>query len=335
MPGESEHHTPDGNMNEKSDESSRQVSSSHMLGPHVVGQRVVVRRLLPGLTGPTGGPAFTDTLGVCLAWGDGVCALQREDGSVVSIRLAEIVSGKPVPPRPSVRLRVSSAKAERHVADLWPTCQTLDLAGWTVRTTPAGADGRRRKRGNSLLAIEAPVGLSPAEASRRAVQHYTALDLPTLAAVEPGSPGEETLLALGWAPLPDGRSAMLLAPVSRALRMAGPPAGSPITVETTESDREAVAVVQVDGVEVARGRAALTGTDWVGLEDLWVAPEQRRRGFARAVLGDLLDWAAAAGAMTVWLHVELDNDAARALYESLGFIEHHRMGYLRAPSVEA
>ena len=37
------------------------------LGPHVVGERVVVRRLLRGETGPTGGPAFTDLLGTCLS----------------------------------------------------------------------------------------------------------------------------------------------------------------------------------------------------------------------------------------------------------------------------
>ena len=35
------------------------------LGPHVVGTRVVIRRLVRGETGPSGGPAMTDVLGVC------------------------------------------------------------------------------------------------------------------------------------------------------------------------------------------------------------------------------------------------------------------------------
>ncbi|HEU5456401.1 MAG TPA: hypothetical protein VFU85_12020, partial [Nocardioides sp.] len=79
---------------------------AHRLGPHVVGQRVVVRRLLRGETGPSGGPAMTDLLGVCTAWGEGRCVIRPESGEPVEIALADIVSGKPVPPRPSVRHRV-------------------------------------------------------------------------------------------------------------------------------------------------------------------------------------------------------------------------------------
>ena len=66
------------------------------LGPHVVGERVVVRRLLRGETGPTGGPAFIDLLGTCLSWGDGECVVAPESGEPVRIALADIVSGKPV-----------------------------------------------------------------------------------------------------------------------------------------------------------------------------------------------------------------------------------------------
>jgi hypothetical protein len=60
---------------------------------------VVVRRVLPGETGPTGGPAMTDVLGTCEAWTDTTVVVRREDGSVVEIPLADVVSGKPVPPR--------------------------------------------------------------------------------------------------------------------------------------------------------------------------------------------------------------------------------------------
>ena len=74
------------------------------LGPHVVGQRVVVRRVLRGETGPSGGPAMTDVLGTCESWEDGLVRVRREDGTVVEIAVADIVSGKPVPPRPT-RLR--------------------------------------------------------------------------------------------------------------------------------------------------------------------------------------------------------------------------------------
>jgi hypothetical protein len=68
-----------------------------------VGRRVVVRRVLRGETGPTGGPAFTDVLGTCETWADGRAVVRRDDGSTVEIALADIVSGKPVPPRPERR----------------------------------------------------------------------------------------------------------------------------------------------------------------------------------------------------------------------------------------
>ena len=64
-----------------------------------MGHRVVVRRVLRGETGPSGGPAMTDVLGTCESWQDGVVTVRREDGSAVEIEVADIVSGKPVPPR--------------------------------------------------------------------------------------------------------------------------------------------------------------------------------------------------------------------------------------------
>lgn len=67
----------------------------------MVGRRIVVRRLLRGEIGPTGGPAMTDLIGVCLAWDDAVCLIQPEHGEPVHIAVADIVSGKPVPPRPT------------------------------------------------------------------------------------------------------------------------------------------------------------------------------------------------------------------------------------------
>ncbi|HET7351353.1 MAG TPA: hypothetical protein VFJ28_10485 [Marmoricola sp.] len=76
---------------------------SPTLGPHVVGHRVVVRRVVRGETGPSGGPAMTDVLGTCESWEDGVVTVRREDGTEVEIAVADIVSGKPVPPRPRRR----------------------------------------------------------------------------------------------------------------------------------------------------------------------------------------------------------------------------------------
>lgn len=86
------------------------------LGPHCVGLRVVVRRLLRGERGPTGGPAFTDLLGVMEEWTDTGTTVRAADGTLTEIALADIVSGKPVPPRPSVRHRVGVEEAEQRAA---------------------------------------------------------------------------------------------------------------------------------------------------------------------------------------------------------------------------
>lgn len=86
--------------------------TGHTLGPHVVGQRVVVRRIVHGETGPTGGPAFTDLLGICEAWGPDVVQVRAEDGSLTEIALPDIVSGKPVPPRPSRFRRLTDAEVD-------------------------------------------------------------------------------------------------------------------------------------------------------------------------------------------------------------------------------
>lgn len=57
---------------------------------------------MPGETGPTGGPAFTDVLGICTAWGPSVAIVEARTGPV-EIPIDLIVSGKPVPPRPPSR----------------------------------------------------------------------------------------------------------------------------------------------------------------------------------------------------------------------------------------
>src|SRR5690242_10484842 len=72
------------------------MSNPPGLGPHCVGQRVVVRRVLPGRTGPSGGPAMTDLLGVMETWQPPTTTVRAQDGSVTEIALADIVSGKPV-----------------------------------------------------------------------------------------------------------------------------------------------------------------------------------------------------------------------------------------------
>jgi ribosomal protein S18 acetylase RimI-like enzyme len=76
-----------------------------------------------------------------------------------------------------------------------------------------------------------------------------------------------------------------------------------------------------DGLAVLRFRLAITSP---GLEcyvaELYVAPEQRGRGLGRALMNAAIDEARARGADYMDLGTSEDDVAARALYESLGFI---------------
>lgn len=72
---------------------------------------------------------------------------------------------------------------------------------------------------------------------------------------------------------------------------------------------------------VAIGRIVLdAGAGETRVVDLAIAPEARRRGYAREVLRALQDRAQEDG-RTLALRVLRDNAGARALYESLGFAE--------------
>lgn len=330
----------------RADRADRLAGQAASLGPHVVGQRIVVRRIVRGETGPSGGPALTDLLGTCLSWDAEACVVEPDsphggsDQAPVRIALADIVSGKPVPPRPSVRQRVPAREAELRVVRMFPATATEPLGEWLLRTDPAPV-GRLYKRVNSCLALGSP-GLPLADAAAAVQQWYAARDRDPLAQVEAGSDVESGLLGLGWRPLDHGEAELRLGSISRTLRglRAGPatlhpaephPSAEPAprAVVAPESGEERVlVVVPGSGEPLAEGRAVLDG-DWLGLHDLRVRIDQRRRGLAREVMGTLLDWGAERGALTAWLHVETDNVAARALYDDLGLGMHHVVRYLQ------
>ena len=296
-----------------------------MLGPHVVGQRVVVRRIVHGETGPTGGPAMTDLLGVCLSWSDGVCVVQPETGPAVSIALADIVSGKPVPPRPSMRMRVSARDAEEHTARLWPSIEVRPLGSWQLRIDTAPT-GRRRKRANSCLAMGDP-GTPVRDALASVTAFYARRGADALVQVEADSDLEAAIRAAGWQPLDHGESELVLASVAGARRAL--PRQLP-DADLRLGSGHATATVGAGPDLLAEGRAGLDG-DWVGLHGVEVATSARRRGLGTAVVATLLEWAAEQGATTAWLHVETDKPGARAFWAALGFTPHHTCRYYAPP----
>lgn len=286
------------------------------MGPHVVGMRVVVRRVLPGQTGPSGGPAMTDLLGTCTSWGGGVCVVQPESGDPVRIAVADIVSGKPVPPRPSVRHRVSPSEAQRHGLSLWPDLVTEPVGDWLLRRSPTS----RARRANSVLAFS-PAGVD--DAYERVVAFY---DRP-IAAVLPGSAEDALFTGHGWVRESHDADTLFqlasLARVMRALRDLRP-AGPTSRVELVGTHP---GVVTARIGDVASGVAAYD-RDWVGFRSIEVDPEHRRQRLGLTVMAALLEWGAEQGATTAYLQVLGDNTPALALYEQLGFATHHAYRYL-------
>lgn len=297
--------------------------AQHGLGPHVVGQRVVVRRILRGETGPTGGPALTDLLGTCVAWGDGVCVVRPASGALVTIAIGDIVSGKPVPPRPSVRNRVPAREAQLHGFSLFADLETSALGDWVLRRSPTAT----ARRANSVLAF-GPSGLADDDAYEAVVAFYDGLGARPIAAVQPDSAESDLFLARGWVPESgDADTVFQVTAVSlaaRALRGVVPPE---VEVSLDDVAGQGVARVVVDGTQVASGIAAFH-RDWVGFRSVTVAPDHRRRGLGLAVMDALLDWGAERGATTAYLQVLGDNLPALGFYERLGFREHHRYRYL-------
>jgi N-acetylglutamate synthase len=332
------------------------MSLPSSLGPSCVGLRVVVRRVLLGETGPTGGPAMTDVLGVLEEWGDTTLTVRREDGTQVVIERAHVVSGKPVPPRPPVRLRVPVEVAEHRALGSWPAVEVERIGEWVLR-----ASGGFSARANSALLLGDP-GAPWDEAVSRVVAFYRRRDLPVWVQAMHGSAELDRLLDGGWVTARPGEAdtGFYLAGVAgagRAVRRLLPDDPPVVRLDDRASDAwladdqralrhrdaaravlegpEQVAFASVDeaGLVVAKGRGALShGADpWLGITDVWVHPDHRRRGLAAVVLGSLLEWAAEQGAATAYLQARQDNAAAVALYDRLGFTRHHSYRYLRAP----
>jgi GNAT superfamily N-acetyltransferase len=234
----------------------------------------------------------------------------------VAIPIADIVSGKPVPPRPSPRQRVSPQEAQRRALALWRDLETEELGGWLLRRSLTST----ARRANSVLAM-GPSGV--ADDYDRVVAHYSALGQRPIAAVLPDSDEDALFRTHGWVlESHDHDTVFQLAGIAALRRRLGR------DVPAAELQVEGrLVIAHID--DAASGVAAVDG-DWAGFRSIEVAPARRREGLGLAVMSALVGWAAEQGATTAYLQVLGDNAPALALYERLGFVEHHRYRYLAA-----
>ncbi len=312
----------------------------------MVGQRVVVRRLVPGETGPTGGPAMTDLLGICESWSSTTASIRAEDGTLVEIPVVDIVSGKPVPPRPSRFLRLSEDEVARRCSALFRPAEVEHVGDWTFRFT-----GGANARPNSILPLGDP-GLPLDDVLERAHAFYAKHGRAPVAQVIVGSAVQQELESRSWVRLrpAEADSEVLLAGVAQLSRALSGTATEKVRYETEISydwlvgntaaqqnydvvaaslalDEIAFAVIHQDGVQVARARTSIV-EDWALFADLTVDPAHRRRGLGLTMMAAMTDWAAERGASVMALQVVGDNRPALQLYDGLGFHRHHAYRYL-------
>ncbi|NGO69734.1 GNAT family N-acetyltransferase [Streptomyces boncukensis] len=322
-----------------------------------VGKRVSVRTLT-GAQERVG--RFTDTVGVLTAWTDGVLYVTRRDGVTVELAEAALVAGKVVPSTPARRRGVPSASVRELTAAAargWPAVESERLGEWTLRAS----DGFTA-RANSVLPRGDP-GLPLDTALDRVAGWYAARGLvPRIQVV----PEEDALLTRelaerGWAderhavlrvgalaPLadrePDARVELSREPdeewLARYGRASGGRADAAWGVLTGGPSvwfAKVRAPGATGGAPGAAGGAAAIGrcvveSRWAGFAAMETAPEQRRTGLAGAVMAELARRALDEGASAAYLQVETENSAARALYDRLGFADHHSYHYRRAPA---
>jgi ribosomal protein S18 acetylase RimI-like enzyme len=267
---------------------------------------------------------MTDVLGTLLSWSDATCVVSPESGPPVTIAIADIVTGKPVPPRGSVRQRVTAREAEFRAMPLWVDAVTEPVGEWLVRVV-TGERGRGSRRANSCLAIGDP-GMPLAAAVAHVQERYAAHGRVATLQVEAGSDVDRTLVDSGWAEDEPEDAPYLVGSLVMAARAAGSSDG----VETSVEGTRVLATLSDGGVELGRVRGELNH-DWLGVHGLRVEEQHRRRGLGRRLMAGALEAAAETGAGTVWLEVDRSNTAAWMLYAGLGLREHHRCRYLQAP----
>jgi N-acetylglutamate synthase len=252
---------------------------------------------------------------------------------------------------------------ERMAAAHWRGTEEERLGDWLLRAAE-GFTGRA----NSALPLGDP-GLPPDAAVAAVTEWYRARGLPPMIAVplpaQAGSPGrppspgqavDDDLARRGWLVRSSPALVMLAdlpphgplggLPAGRAVHVSREPDDAwaaryhyrgqdylpPIARKVLTSAEDQVFVSIRDGGEVlAIARLSAAG-GWAGLTAVEVHPGYRRQGLGAAITAAACEQARQRGISRVFLQVEVDNEAAKALYRRLGFRYSHRYHYRVAPA---
>ena len=235
------------------------------------------------------------------------------------------------------------SELERLAARSWRGLEEEHFGGWVLR-----AGGGFTGRANSVLVVgEPPVELP--ESVETVTRWYARRGLRPRAQVPmPGAERADAAFArAGWTREDD--NLVLTAPLTSwagprvdvdlapapddawltGYRYRGTPLPPVASAVLTNADEPVFASIRLDPAPaplaaVARG---VVVDGWLCVTAVTVAERYRRRGLATAVMAGLGAWARDRGGHSCLLQVAGGNAPALALYERLGFTEHHRYHY--------
>ena len=242
----------------------------------------------------------------------------------------------------------SLVRMERILLATWPPLEVEERDGWV-----AGANGGFTGRANSLTVLRRTDPAAAHDLAGWAEDWYAQRQAPPAIRVTPLSENLKPVLAeRGWEWWRNGASVMVgnTLDLTAAEIPAGYTADGAVMADAEwyelsghDADAQNVLNAMFDGTSpISRhvsirhedsGMLAAIGRGVVSDGHLAIfgmetAPAHRRRGLATAVIGDLARWATGLDADRVTLQVEVGNDRAHSLYETLGFDDVYEYGYL-------
>jgi N-acetylglutamate synthase len=312
-----------------------------VLEPSWIGRRVSVRRVLDRTA--EGELRFGDVVGDLVGLDTETAVIEARSGPV------EVPVGLVAAARVAVPSTADELALEATVARGWRAAETAELGGWLLRAT-----GGFTSRANSVLPLRAP-GRPLDEALDTVRAWYAERGLPARLQlpVEARRLLDAELAERGWSAespthvlaarldmLPDAAAGdappvrIADAPDDAWLgRYRGGAATDVARGLLSRHDRAGFAAVSVDGTTLAIGRGTVDG-EWLGVTAVEVDESARRLGLATAVMRALWRWGAARGARRSHVEVAVDNGAALALYQGLGYWQHHDYHYRRDPGAQ-
>ena len=231
----------------------------------------------------------------------------------------------------------------------WPALESRDCAGWRLRFA-----GGYTKRANSINALgrDAQTDSATLQSLEAAYRERGQPPVWRLSPLAPPVLGD-ILAARGYRPIE--RSLLQVCPLHAGftedpeVRIDPQPtpawieafcAHSPVRPEHRSIMRRMLAAiaapagfafVEAEGRPLAMAIGAVAG-DHMGLFDVLVMPQARRRGLARRLTESLYAWAWRHGARFAYLQVVATNEAAMPLYAAQGFRTMYSYEYRVPPS---